>query len=836
MNYHKKQAMKKKILAAVALVMAIIMILSLIAPFTIFAAPVTQVVNAVTTVVDEENQVDETIDSLNSFGNDQFSVEIQAGFDENYIVRKAMPVRGVITNHGDAFRGEVQVKAYTRAINDSKEYAIYYQKLDLEQGASKSIDMEVTMGNIHKYLEMSLVDEKGNIVFQDYKFLTAKDPSTVMIGVLSESPQDLKYFNNLHLAQMEDDSMEYGGEFSKNYDFPLFLDEESFPRTVGVLNSFSVLVVDDFDFSVLSDQQLDAIQQWVLGGGTLVVGTGAAAQKTLKGLNFLSDIQLGGTTVVPGLKGVVGEVALAQLKGDRLQNLKLEGENALFSAIEVGQGQVVISHFSLSSAPMAGQSETLNMLQEVLRQVAESSFIVTSYDKGGNYDRLRYIAGDFPPFEMSSVYLIIGAIIVYILVAGPVMYFILKKKDKREKGWVLVPLLSFVFMGLIFLLAQSSTYKNGLMNTVAYVEMQPGTTVAKADIGMALKSSGKGDVVFTADEKMPVTIEMDDYYYSDDPKKEKCAYRISCGDTTEVNFVESPSWGTQYFRSQSSVDLGGGIESTVIMKDEKFVGEIINHTNVDFYRIALVLNGYLQEFDALAAGETLKIDISTKNFSEESWLPYRGYNYEEIRNKVANGELTRKEAYLRYVEQDLQREFFDYNQSSDLIPVTFFGFSETPIVGGDKKVNGKQVLENSISMYHQDFPLELSKQADFQVSLRGTVDAPIKFDLYDDGNESRIYPFEDGDFSVAYMIPEGVHLDGLELQMGTDIKDYMAENLWIYNRSTQAWDEATVGEQMNVENYLDENNLVEVKLHCFRERETGVPKLLIKGGGLFAGN
>jgi len=368
MRYQKKQALKKKILAAVAMILAIIMVLSLLAPFTIYAAPVAQTTTVTIANGSEENQIDETVNSLKSFGKERFSVEIQAGFDESYIVKKAMPVHGVVTNHGDAFHGEVQIKAYTRTANSAKEYAIYYQKLDLEQGASKAIDMEVTMGNIYKYLEISLVDRKGNSVYQDHVTLKAKDPYMVMTGILSESSQDLKYLSNLHLAKVQDDPTEYSGEVSRSYDFTVFLDEGTFPNSVGVLNSFSALIVDDFDFSVLTDQQVDAIHQWVLGGGTLVVGTGAAAQKTLNGLDFLSDVNVEGKTMVSELQGVTGEISLAQLNGERITDLRLENGNTIFSSIKMGSGQVVVSHFSLSAAPMAGQGTTLNVLQEVLHQ------------------------------------------------------------------------------------------------------------------------------------------------------------------------------------------------------------------------------------------------------------------------------------------------------------------------------------------------------------------------------------------------------------------------------------------------------------------------------------
>lgn len=842
MKYQKKQEMKKKVLAIIALIMALIMILSLIAPFTIFAAPINEVTTSVVKSNDgAETQVDDTIGSLESFGKDRFSVELQAGFDENYIVKKGIPVRGVITNHGNAFHGEVQIKAYTRKSDETKEYVIYYQKLDLEQGASKSIDMEATMGSIHKYIEITLVDAKGDKVYQDYSFLVAKDPNTIMFGVLSDSPQDLKYLNNLHLAQMPEDYMEdeeiYQNELSKNYDFPVFLNESTFPNTIGIMNSFSALVVDDFDFSVLTQAQKDALHQWVLEGGTLMVGTGVTAQKTLRGLDFLSDIKVEDVTQSGELEGISGEVSLAQLSGERLENLEFENANGIFSVVEEGKGHVVLSDFSLSAAPMAGENVTLNLLQEALRQEAPQAFTVNVYGNGGYYDPLQRVVWAFPPFEMSSFSLIVGAIIVYILITGPLLYFILKKKDKREKGWIIIPVVSIVFMGLVFILAQSSSYKNGILNTVSYVEMEEGSSMATAKIGMALKASGKGHVTFTSDEGLPINVNLeDDHYYGSDVQKDTCAYRILCGDTTEVRFPDTSSWQTQYFNTQKSIDLGGNIESTVVMKDGGFVGQFINHTNVDFYHVVVLLDDHLQELGSLKAGKTLEVNISAENLTQGDWLFSDNGYYEKIRKKVENGELTRYEAYLRDIEKNMQNELYNYQGDDDLIPIAFFGYSDSPILMGERKINGKQVKENNITLYMQDFPLELSKQEEFKVGLSGTVDSLGDFHRYQKNGKNTIRPSEDSDIHVEYDIPQDIRIDEMKIQMEAEYNEYIPEDIKILNRKTDEWDDISLDDPISYEDYIDEMNIVKIKIHCLKEKELAVPKLFIQGGELVAEN
>jgi hypothetical protein len=328
---------------------------------------------------------------------------------------------------------------------------------------------------------------------------------------------------------------------------------------------------------------------------------------------------------------------------------------------------------------------------------------------------------------------------------------------------------------------------------------------------------------------------LEENYYRDGVKKDKCAYRILCGDTTEVEFTDAPSWETQYISTQSSVDLGGNVESNIVMKDGKFVGEIINHTNVDFYHGVLLLNDYVQEFDQLKAGETLEVDISTKELKDIDEVFYGG-NYQEVRDKVANGEMTRYEAYLRYVEQDLLREYYVYQDNSDVIPVVFFGFSEAPILSGDKKVNGEGVLENNLTLYKQDYPLQLSKQEAFTINLQGTVDAPVKFDNYDYDTGSAVYPFEESDFYVDYTIPEGVRIDHMEIQFIRDRGEEVPSGITIFNNKTMEWDEISLEEPVDAENYIDESNHVEIMMHCLKEREWGVPELLIQGGGLFVEN
>ena len=66
----------------------------------------------------------------------------------------------------------------------------------------------------------------------------------------------------------------------------------------------------------------------------------------------------------------------------------------------------------------------------------------------------NYIAGKLPQIGRFVV-----IIILYIILVSPAAYFILKKKDKRQWLWVLVPVLACIFTAVIFFFGNSARQK-----------------------------------------------------------------------------------------------------------------------------------------------------------------------------------------------------------------------------------------------------------------------------------------------------------------------------------------------------------------------------------------
>ena len=258
MNNNKKEQKRRRMAAIIAIVLVIAMVLSLIAPIFSARAMATQTTKKLVTEQNKNGlQLSESYKKENEIGTDIFSVNTFIGFEQQYIVGNTVPVSAIMVNNGEDFKGEFQIKVdYTfYNQNEGKEYGIYYQPLELQKGAGKQINFSIPVGTIQKDFEVTLVDKKGKVVYKKYFNAKPLDPATILVGVLSERPTDMSYISAIHFAENED----YTGDYTKT----VFLGKETFPSEKASMNHFKVIVIDDFDTKELSQQQKDALLEWI---------------------------------------------------------------------------------------------------------------------------------------------------------------------------------------------------------------------------------------------------------------------------------------------------------------------------------------------------------------------------------------------------------------------------------------------------------------------------------------------------------------------------------------------------------------------------------------------
>lgn len=862
MNNNKREQKRRRIAAIVAIVLVIAMVFSLIAPIFSARAMATQVTTTVTTKQNQNNlQLSKNDKKENEVGTDIFSVNTFIGFEQQYIVGNTVPVSAIMVNNGQDFEGEFQIKVDYTIYNQNKgkEYGIYYQPLELQKGAGKQINFSIPISTVQKDFEVTLVNKKGNVVYRKYFNAKPLDPATILVGVLSERPTDMAYLSALHFAENED----YTGDYTKT----VFLGKETFPSEKASMNHFKVIIIDDFDTKELSQQQKNALLEWIQYGGVCVIGTGVNASKTLNGLQDIVSVS-NYDTIVENI--FIGEerarADVAQLELSQTDNVEIITDNA--SMIKMGMGAVILYDISLSLAPVTNMTGFVNNVKQCCEYASEDLSVI-KYTDSYEYNPMEYIARRFPELKTNSIYIILAVVALYVILIGPVVYIILKKKDKKEIAWVVIPTLSGVFMIIIFILSINSQYKNGMLSIVSATEIKQGESTAKTDIYGYVKSKKKGNVTLTSDEFVNLSIPIEDNFRYDNVTEEKCINKVLLSGKTEITYLDRRSWQSNDFEMETLTNLGGTIDCDMKMEKDRLVGKIVNRTNRNLKDIIVIAGKKITMIDRLKAGESVDfneemIDKQNTNTSIRMWDLFDNLsNRTELNKKIKSGEITRQDAYRIMRENDLVQEYINWNESERKllnegnIKVYLYAFDEQNILPQTFYINKQKPIENTLNLYMIDYDITLSNAENFEIPfgiLSGEViynENENRNNIQDYGNSS-LYSELSSEIMWEFTLPANTNIKSMQFRSLNDIGNFYAAPE-IYNVKTDTWEALKSDAYYDIEDYINvgdyigigedidipeqqQKNYIMVKYFVQKQTEIRYPEIKLEGVGQYAGN
>jgi len=359
-----------------------------------------------------------------------------------------------VENSGEDFTGTVQVIFGTGYDN-----CAYNTELTLPAQGKKQFTITVperAADTVYGICQLNFLDEEENVI----QSIPLRDVfkgilSGITVGILSDDYSGLTF-------------MDAGGTPLRiaGSNYPVKLIELNNDNLTGYLNGLYFLVIDQFNVSALSEENIQAIQDWVRDGGWLIVGTGAYAEQTLSGFDedFL-NVEVTGVSE-PGEENIAAvngnkygyyfdyihnaeidfsQMAVADLNFDKIQAYIESTENPAVNCL-VGEGAVFIFYFSL------GEKELLKMDSQMVNSIYQElmsnsgryqSFSATLDMEYVGQRALAFMENINAEVDFSWLRVLM---VIYVVAVGPVLYLILRKCKKREWYWVGAPALGILFI------------------------------------------------------------------------------------------------------------------------------------------------------------------------------------------------------------------------------------------------------------------------------------------------------------------------------------------------------------------------------------------------------
>ncbi len=731
------------------------------------------------------------------YAESNIKAEVDIGYDGYYKLGEITPVTVTIENNLKDFNGKVQI-LLPRNYGPKTMYGAYSSFITIAKGTTKTVLFEIPTDTYRSSYHIRVIDEKENILWDDIiSVAKPKAPESNTIGVLSDNIDSLRYLTLINIAK----------DTTARSFFDIADIKDNVPQKSKLLDTFNVILINDYDTEKLSSKQKEALKEWISGGGVLLIGTGPNYQKTVKGLDdFIS-----------------------------FPNLEV-GEEYTTQEIKVESGKVIVLNFDFGLSSFKEWEGRDDFIRSIFMPYTNTS-ISTNQNVVYSYGR-NNLTSYIPIDKLPSMKVIIILLSLFIVLVGPLCYLVLKKIDKREMIWSIVPALSIVFCIIIYIWGSGIGFDKSLTNNISLIEYNTKTKNAKihTQSGISGIRTGKLNIEFKGDNNFSLedifnSINLSNYsdgdivfeYFTQDKK---------------VLLDNNGVWDMQTISATEDRVIDNFISQRFVYDGDKIKGEITNLSNYNL-EDALIVYGYnYKKIGDLFSGDSKEIEM---NFSQSSELGDRQIsgNYSKDRYRMLdtlysyNTTQTDDMVLNNVIKRDILSDYFRRNLVTTDSEFKIIAWNRETI-SQNVKINGKTVSRIDRNLIV--IPIDVKYNSGSEITIPYGMIKPKIIDVNNFHNEKERDYFH-GTNKNGFVIFRMDKTDEMEFKsMKVDLSSIRSYDIktYLFNYKNQQWNEITDKKIVTINNtnkdiYYQEGYGVKLKVASTNHSSFQSPQFTVEG-------
>jgi len=520
-----------------------------------------------------------------------------ANFGGNYQADRWVPIAITLANDGPDVTGTVVVEGSNTAER-------YSQRVALPNRSQKVVTLYAQVPT--RVSTVTAHFEAGNdrVDAPQITLLPARQGQGLVGVIADDATAGAEYTRAIVAA--------YGTGAVEAIVFP----PDQLPANTFGLDSFGAIVVGDAATGRWSAEQRAALASWVARGGTLIVSGGANWRKTTEGLGELSPLRPNNSQTVTGLGGLGGGdgpsgpwiLATGGLLAGATRVAE-QGGVPLVATRAWGHGTVTALAFDPGTSAFSGWSGASTFWRRLALDSALPDSLQEPFNSGSVSSALNVLR-DIPNLGLPPTWLLGLVLLLFIVLIGPVNYFVLRAFDRRELAWLTIPLLTLVFAVAIYGVGAATKGGSLIVSSLSVVRVSPGARSAEvqAIYGLFTPSRGLRDVALP-DGALPSGFSESGLY---DPRDLGDAVRFAQGSAPGVQQGSFVQWAQRSFAAQGSVDPAPlAVRAELRWNGTRLIGTITNTSAQTIEDGVLVYNNAYQRFGTLAPGASATVDWAT---------------------------------------------------------------------------------------------------------------------------------------------------------------------------------------------------------------------------------
>lgn len=494
-------------------------------------------------------------------------------------------------------------------------HGLYQVPVTLAAGSSKHVVMDVPGSGIQGRVRVTFV-AGGRVMAAGSAYPVGVDTSTLLIGVLAGGPGDYAWLGPAIQGRVT------------THVIPL--SAATLDPVAESLQSFDIIALTDMDSSQLDAAQLRALEQYVRGGGSLLLIGGPTWQKTLRPLprSLLPGIPAG-QRVLPDLKGLgslgtgigAGPAVAAVLA--RPTGTVWASERSVPLVVRRNQGEGTIEYlaFDPAAAPLPPRSPVLQHLVAMAAPLA----IARTWAPGGfraRFDAIfRNVAltqelANVPPATLPLLAIFAVLTLLYVLLLGPANFLLLRRLGHQRLALITIPALSLVYLASMGGVAAQARSRTASLNTVGLVTLDGRSAERQASQYVSLSASLPGTYRLIYDTPaLPAPLpQISLANFS--PRSAAVLHNTPLGMSfqetprTTVSFLSMKRWTARDLTLDTSVSVPGSVRSALAVNAAgDLVGSIYNKTDLRIQDPVVVAGQSFAHLHDLPAGAAARVHL-----------------------------------------------------------------------------------------------------------------------------------------------------------------------------------------------------------------------------------
>jgi hypothetical protein len=733
-----------------------------------------------------------------------------------------VPVDITLTNSGEGLSGDLAVTTVNPVGGND---IVYLKQLELPAGSVKTVTF--TMPSLNYNSKNSRVDfykdgiAKNNPVsLPKNNYISLRTVSDVLVGGLTRDPDTLQF-----LALSGSNSVRVS---------PVPLDLAKLPTDPLLLSSLDALVFNDVSTDALTEDQVQAIQAWVRDGGKLIIAGGAQYAKTVQAFRTLAPLAYEKTMQTDTLSAFEQEsgkplklndpitLATGKLQSGKVQ--LMQNGTPLIMRTPLGSGAVYSMAYDLAEPSLSawvGNADIWNLVLDPGGN-AGANFAKVQVNTYYNLNRTLDLFPSIKPPDFKTLSLLF---VLYSILVAPVLYLILKKFDKREWAWAIIPLLALVSTAGIYAVGaqdKSSTLAHELNQ---YYLSGDGGGSRLSYTAVFVPRSGNVDAEFPNGAHIsPLSPDNSYNNINNSLSQNADVYLRQVEGKAQLEWKKVPFWSVRKVKwQQGGLQELGQFNTTVTLKASLLTGTVGNATPVDMQYVHIIVNGQLIVIGDLAAGES-------KPFSEPL-TPNPARYSDDIANQMfmatAGSQTYEYERERRLISSVLEERSMNGQTSEPLV----LGWSKDK--QSDLRIEGKTPRTDRLNLYMQ--PITVIESFEGNVSLpMGYIKPKIveqkMSNFYEMPNGS--IGGENGYFDLEYQLPKEKAIDYRSLTFRHSANMPIALQIW--NNQLAEWQPITPNgwewsTDKEIASYVSSKKTIRFRIEVQTSFDMQLPEIALEG-------